>query len=155
MMTPQEGCTACDVLAGRLAAPGGTIYEDEYWMLDHSVSPVLLRGFLILKPKRHVEQIADLTPAEMAAFGPLLGHACRALQAVTGAEKVYVASFGEAVRHIHFYLIPRTPAMPASGPRLIAQLFGERTWACADAEAAEVAARVRAALLPLLRPAAR
>lgn len=140
------GCMACDVLAGRLAAPGGVIYEDAHWMLDHSVSPVLLNGFLILKPKRHVEHIGELTSEEAAAFGPLLRAACAALQAVTGAEKVYATSFGEAVRHIHFYLLPRLAGMPASATDVLQRLF-RGDWACDDAAAITTAERVREVLL--------
>jgi diadenosine tetraphosphate (Ap4A) HIT family hydrolase len=63
---------ACEVLAGRQKAPGGVIYEDAHWMFDHAVSPVPLRAFLILKPKRHCEQLGELTTEEAAALGPLL-----------------------------------------------------------------------------------
>jgi hypothetical protein len=38
-------CLACDVLAGLIEPPGGTIYEDEGWVVDHSISPVALRGW--------------------------------------------------------------------------------------------------------------
>jgi diadenosine tetraphosphate (Ap4A) HIT family hydrolase len=140
---------ACDVLAGRQRAPGGVIYENAYWMLDHALSPAPLRGFLILKPTRHCEHLGELTAEEAAALGPVLRAACAALQRVTGAEKVYVISFGEVVKHIHFYLIPRLPGMTPHGLRLITQIFGEGTWACTDAEAAETAARVREALAPI------
>jgi hypothetical protein len=27
-------CLACDVLAGRIEPPGGTIYEDEFWVVE-------------------------------------------------------------------------------------------------------------------------
>lgn len=139
------GCMACDVVAGRLAAPGGVIYENEYWMLDHAVSPVPLDGFLILKPKRHVEHIGELTPEEAAAFGPLLRAAYAALREVTGAEKVHVTSFGEAVRHVHWYLLPRRAGMPASATGMLQGLF-RGDWACGDDDAAATAGRVREVL---------
>lgn len=136
------GCMACEVVAGRLAAPGGVIFEDEYWMLDHAVSPVPLDGFLILKPKRHVEHIGELTEGEAAALGPLLRASYAALREVTGAEKVHVASFGEAVRHVHWYLLPRRAGMPASATGMLEGLF-RGDWACSDEAAAATAARVR------------
>ncbi len=49
---------AC-IAAGRRSAPGGVIYRNEHWMVDHAVIR-LLRGYLILKPVRHVHEIADL-----------------------------------------------------------------------------------------------
>lgn len=139
------GCIACDVVAGRLGAPGGVIYADPSWMLDHAVSPVPLDGFLILKPKRHVEHLGQLTPEEALALGPLLRAAYAALQEVTGAEKVHVASFGEGVRHIHWYLLPRRAGMPASATGMLQGLF-RGDWACSDATAAETARRVREVL---------
>ena len=56
-------CLACDVLTGRIEPPGGTIYENEGWVVDHSISPVALKGWLIVKPRRHVENFSELTDA--------------------------------------------------------------------------------------------
>jgi len=150
---------ACDVLAGRLKAPGGVIYEDEYWMVDHSVSPVMLRGFLIIKLKRHCEHLAELTPEEAAAFGPIMRNTCLAISQVFKPVKVYVCSFGEAVKHIHFYVIPRTPDMPAGSLPVLMHLrikmilyrLGMRKLACSDEGAAEVAAQVQVEFQHLMR----
>ena len=61
------GCLACDANAGRLKAPGGVIYEDDLWRVEHALSPALLRGWLIVKPRRHVEHLAELTRDEASA----------------------------------------------------------------------------------------
>ena len=140
---------ACDVLAGRLAAPGGVIFEDELWMLDHSVSPCVLRGWLILKPKRHVEHLAELTDDEAASLGPLVQEASRALMHALGAERVYALSMGELVQHVHIYLLPRYEHMPKSGLDVLSMMFSdERPWGCTEDEAAEAAALVRSELAP-------
>ncbi len=65
-MTNAGSCLACDTIAGKISPPGGVIYQNEHWLVDHAVSPAPLRGFLIVKSKRHVEDIADLTLAEAA-----------------------------------------------------------------------------------------
>ena len=145
-----DGCLACDVLAGKVTPPGGVIYDDQYWRVDHSTSPVMLPGFLILKPRRHVEHIALLTAEEMAAFGPLLRNTCRALAHVLHPAKVYATSFGEAVSHVHFYILPRMPDMPASGVQVLGQLF-KKTWAASDEEAAAIADQVRPLLAEMMR----
>ena len=113
-------------------------------MLTHQVSPASLAGFLILQPRRHVEQIVDLTMDEAAEFGNVLRRATRALTHVVAPEKVYVCSFGSAVKHVHFYLIPRSADMPADlvGADLLKELATGR-WACSDDEAAHIAAQVR------------
>ena len=140
-MMNNNQCMACDVLAGRIEAPGDVICQDDYWVVDHSVNPVLLRGFLIIKPKRHCEQIAELTVEEMASLGPVISRTTNALTRVFNPEKIYISSFGDAVRHIHFYVIPRTHDMPADALSILRQLFDGR-WACSDDEAAAVATRM-------------
>ena len=143
-----EGCMACDVLEGRLEAPGGTILRERGWVLDHSVSPCVLRGWLILKPERHVEHVAELTAEESAALGPLIQRASRALMTTLGAERVYVMSMGEVVQHVHVYLVPRYADMPRHGLRVLSEMFSEeRPWACSDDEAEEAAEAVRRALV--------
>jgi diadenosine tetraphosphate (Ap4A) HIT family hydrolase len=118
---------ACEVLEGRLEAPGGTILREGGWVLHHSVSPCVLRGWLILKPERHVEHVAELTDEESAALGPLIQKASRALMAALGAERVYVMSMGEVVRHVHIYLVPRYADMPQHGLRVLSEMFSLRS----------------------------
>jgi diadenosine tetraphosphate (Ap4A) HIT family hydrolase len=73
-------CLACKVLDGRIQPPGGAIYEDEHWVVDHSISPVRLKGWLIIKPKRYVEDLADLSPVEAASISPLASAASLAVR---------------------------------------------------------------------------
>jgi diadenosine tetraphosphate (Ap4A) HIT family hydrolase len=146
-----DGCLACDVLAGKVTPPGGVIYDDQYWRVDHSTSPVVLPGFLIIKPRRHVEHIALLTVEEMAAFGPLLRNTCRALAHVLHPAKIYATSFGESVAHVHWYVLPRMPDMPANGFEVLSRLFGEKPWAGSDEEAAAIADQVRPILTEIMR----
>jgi diadenosine tetraphosphate (Ap4A) HIT family hydrolase len=136
-------CLGCDVVAGRVAAPGGIIWDDALWQVDHAV-PLLLRGWLIVKPKRHVESIAELDPDEAAALGPLLRDTAAAVTAALQPERVYVLSLGESVRHVHWHVLPRYADMPADGVEVVPHLFSpERPWECSEADAADAAAAVR------------
>jgi diadenosine tetraphosphate (Ap4A) HIT family hydrolase len=74
-----EDCLSCNLLTGKLKAPGGVIYEDNYWIVEHSISPVLLRGYLIIKLKRHCEHLAELTPEESLALGTVIQKTCLAI----------------------------------------------------------------------------
>lgn len=140
---------SCDANDGRLVAPGGVIYDDGVWRVEHSLSPVLLKGWLIVKPRRHVEHVADLNEAETKALGPLLARVSDAIRASLGAARVYVCSFGELVHHVHFYLVPRYAGMPASGIEVLSRMFSdERPWACSDDAAAEAARAMRERLIP-------
>jgi diadenosine tetraphosphate (Ap4A) HIT family hydrolase len=67
----------------------------------------------MVKLRRHAESLAELTPAEAAALGPVLRSAVAAVERVVRPERVYVASYGERVRHVHFFLLPRTTSLPA------------------------------------------
>lgn len=135
------------MLEGRVEAPGGTILDDGYWHVDHAIEPPFARGWLIVKPHRHVESLGELSPAEAVALGPLLRRLTRAVERALNAERVYVCTFGEMVRHVHLHVVPRTAEMPPEGPMLLPELFAdERPWGCSSDDAAQAAARVRAAL---------
>ena len=138
------GCFACDVNAGRIAAPGGVIFEDAHWIADHGVD-CLVRGYVVLKSRRHVHEIADLGTDEAATLGIALGTMLRAMRIALAAERIYVCSFAETVHHLHLHLLPRYPDMPALGPDLVADLFGKR-WACSTTEAESAAEAIRIAI---------
>ena len=110
---PTEGCSVCAEVAGRIAAPGGVVFQNEWWVVAHHTGPWTDPGELIVKARRHVESLAELTPAETAALGPVLRAAVAAVERVVRPERVYVASYGERVRHVHFFLLPRTTSLPA------------------------------------------
>ncbi len=95
-------------------------------------------GWLVIAPRRHVESLEALSEAELAALGPLVARVSSALREATPCAKLYVASFGEVVPHLHVHVIARPPGLDPSlrGPRLFA--------AEARAPAAEVQAIARA-----------
>jgi diadenosine tetraphosphate (Ap4A) HIT family hydrolase len=139
-------CLACDVLAGRIQPPGGTIYEEECWVVDHSISPVALRGWLIVKPRRHVENFGELTDDEAVRFGPISRSAAAAVQKALRAERVYVCSFGEEWRHVHVHVVPRYPEMEPLSWQLLGEMWsGASKWSCSDKEAAAAAGAIREA----------
>jgi diadenosine tetraphosphate (Ap4A) HIT family hydrolase len=139
-----DGCFTCEVNRGRRPAPGGVILEDGRWLADHG-TPELVRGYVVLKPRRHVESLGDLDPDESAGLGVTLQRLQAAMQAVLSPERIYVVAFGESVRHVHLHLIPRYAWMPATGADLVAQLFDQR-WRCTPREAEEAAEAIRSAL---------
>ena len=132
-----------------LGAPGPVIYEDRYWHLDHMAPPLAMAGWLILKPKRHIESVADLSPAEAESMGTLIARTADALQRATGVRKVYVGLFGEAKEfpHVHIHLIPRPRRLSAKlrGPEIFALMRTEKDRVSAK-DAARIAERVRRAL---------
>jgi diadenosine tetraphosphate (Ap4A) HIT family hydrolase len=132
------------VNAGLIPAPGGVIYEDELWRAEHGVDR-LVRGYVVLKPKRHVHELADLTPPEAATLGAVAQTLLRAMRTALQTERIYVCSFAETVHHLHFHMLPRYASMPALGPMLIKDVFDGR-WACSQQEAEEAADHIRSVL---------
>lgn len=147
---PDRSCPICDEVAGRRSAPGGPIYDDGLWLVSHHLGAYTDPGELIVKLRRHVESLADLTAAEAAAIGPILRAAVAAVDRVVRPERVYIASFGERVRHVHFYVLPRTASLPAG--HVLSDLYKRlrtvlRGWRVAPnpapADRADTAARIR------------
>lgn len=138
-------CFTCQVNSGQIEPPGGTIYEDEFWVAEHGVDR-LVRGYLVLKPKRHVHHLADLGEDEAGTLGTALQRVLAAMRAALDPERIYVCSFAETVHHLHFHLLPRYAHMPGLGPRLMEPLFAGR-WACSAEEAESAAAAIRGTLV--------
>jgi diadenosine tetraphosphate (Ap4A) HIT family hydrolase len=109
---PDSPCSICEQVAGRVTTPGGPIYDDGLWLVSHHAGPQTDPGELIVQARRHCESLADLTGPESAALGPVLQAAVGAIERVVRPERTYVASYGERVRHVHFFVLPRTRSLP-------------------------------------------
>lgn len=68
-------------------------------------------GYLVVRLKTGARSLGDLPPAAAADLGQLLARTVAALEKVTGADRVYVLSFCEIDRNLHFHLLPRTPQL--------------------------------------------
>jgi diadenosine tetraphosphate (Ap4A) HIT family hydrolase len=108
-----DDCSVCAELAGTIAAPGGAVYRNAWWEVAHHTGAYTDPGELIVKLRRHVESMSGLTEDEAASLGPVLRAAVTAIERVVRPERVYVASYGERARHLHFFLLPRTASLPA------------------------------------------
>ena len=108
-----DDCPVCAELAGLISAPGGSVYRNAWWEVAHHTGPWTDPGELIVKARRHVESMSGLTADEAGSLGPVLRAAVAAVERVVRPERVYVASYGERVRHVHFFLLPRTSSLPA------------------------------------------
>ena len=146
-----EKCLGCEIVSGSINTPGGIIYEDEYWIVTHSIASngAPLKGMLILQPKRHCTHLADLKTEEVVNLGLILRNTCKAIDAVFHPIKAYACSFGETVKHVHFMIIPRMDGMPI-GAELLKQILEEQKWVCSFEEAADLAIKIHSKLDSLL-----
>jgi diadenosine tetraphosphate (Ap4A) HIT family hydrolase len=102
-----EGCLACDVLAGRIDVPGGTIDETEHWHADHCLGPFGV-GSVVVKTKEHVEDLWRLPDGAAAELGPFLRRISGAIVDGLGAERAYLAMWvDKPPLHVHMVLYPR------------------------------------------------
>lgn len=87
--------------------PRELIAYDEQWRVAHATGSGLL-GWLVLVPRRHVMEVADLTDVEAASLGVWQVKTARALAKELKVPKVYVVEFGEVLGyHLHFHVVPR------------------------------------------------
>ena len=125
------------------------IAVDASWRTAHVLHSAL-PGWLVLLPRRHVTSLADLTEAEMADLGGWQVRLARALAAVTGCVKTYVALFAEAegFSHVHFHIVPRMADQPDDrrGPAVFGYLNPPAGQAVTDEQQDELAAALAAAL---------
>ena len=147
------GCVSCDIVAGKRIEPGGTIYENDSWHVGTAIGfPVVWPGFLIIKLKRHCEHLAELSPEEASTFGPLIQSTCSALNDVLEPAKIYVCSYGDGVKHVHFWVLPRPSTMRPGMHSVmfnldvrttLTRLLGIKKWIVSDSDVSIIAQQVR------------
>jgi ATP adenylyltransferase len=143
-----DGCLACDLAEGRLDLPGGLIDETGHWLVEHCVGPLGV-GTLIVKPRRHVVHVWELTRAEANELGPLLRRVSGVLSDLVEPDQIYVdlwSHAGGTPVHIHWVVQPVTRSLMDElgvyGPELQMVMF-ERGEQPARDEVEAFAAAVR------------
>ncbi|NLI46552.1 MAG: hypothetical protein GX414_05535 [Acidobacteria bacterium] len=120
-------------------------------------------GYLILRVTGGATRLAGLASETARALGEMLARAAAAIEVATGADRVYVLSFCEVDRRLHFHLFPRTawlleafrtatdagPTDAVDGPAL----FGWARAACVPGRALPAGAPDPAAVTAALRTA--
>jgi diadenosine tetraphosphate (Ap4A) HIT family hydrolase len=145
-----DGCVACELADRRRPLPGGLIFRTDHWLVEHCVGSLGV-GTLIVKPKRHVTAVADLTFDAAAELGPLLHKASEIASRLVDAVQTYNCLWSHAgglPGHIHYVVQPVTTAQmsefEAHGAAFqVAILAREET--PSEAEVERVAERARRA----------
>jgi histidine triad (HIT) family protein len=133
-------CVFCAIIRGEV--PAFRVLEDEVCVVFLDTRPVF-HGHTLVAPKVHYETLADL-PGELLA--PVFGNVQRLARAVEtglGAGGSFVAvnnKVSQSVPHVHVHVVPRRAKDGLKG------FFWPRTKYASDAEAEEIAGRLRAAL---------
>ena len=107
-------CLTCKSNSGeQRISPGPTIYEGEYWLVEHAY-PIRRVGWLVIVLKRHAEALHELSAAEFADLGRLLSLATHFLSEELHCQKEYISCYGEAegFPHIHFHVFAKPANLP-------------------------------------------
>jgi histidine triad (HIT) family protein len=91
--------------------PCHRVYEDDRVLAFLDVGPLSV-GHTLLIPKEPAETLDQLSDESAAAIGRVLPRLCRAVMRATGTLAYNVlqnngASAHQAVKHVHFHIIPR------------------------------------------------
>lgn len=124
------------IVAGEL--PAHKVAEDADHLAFLDITP-LVEGHTLVIPKREVDYIFDLAPAELAALHVFAQRVAVGLRAAVPCRRIGVAVIGLEVPHAHIHLIPMSQVadMNFASPKL--QVADERLRELAAAIAAQVA----------------
>jgi diadenosine tetraphosphate (Ap4A) HIT family hydrolase len=116
-------CLACRLASDQEPLPGGTILATPSWRVEHCIGPLGV-GTLIVKPRRHVLELAELDEEEAAELGPLLRRVSAVVKQLTGCQQVYCCLWAHGPVHLHFVVQPIGPDLVGRvGPALQAAMF--------------------------------
>ncbi|UNX55330.1 HIT family protein [Georgenia sp. TF02-10] len=130
----------CRIVAGDAGAH--VIHADAGTLAFLDTRPVF-KGHTLLVPRAHVPTLPDLPPDALAPLMAVAQRIAAALVTGLGAQGSFVAVnnvVSQSVPHLHVHLVPRTKGDGLRG------FFWPRTKYADDAEAADYARRLRAAL---------
>jgi len=103
-------CTFCDIIRGQ--APVSMVYADEQSIAFMDIQPVLT-GHLLVIPRIHVANLADLDPdmgAHLFRVGMKLAAALRRSALQCKGINFFLAdgeAAGQDVFHVHLHILPR------------------------------------------------
>jgi diadenosine tetraphosphate (Ap4A) HIT family hydrolase len=105
----QRECIGCAIVNGDLDPPGGIIDQTDTFVLHHDPE-VLIPGFLIVAPRRHIRSLNDFTKDEHTDFNTLLLRGRSLLSTLPNIESVTIIQ-EERSSHFHCWLFPWYPWM--------------------------------------------
>ena len=133
-------CVFCAIVAGE--TPAHVVLDDDVALAFLDVRP-LFPGHVLVVPRDHHETLPDLPGDLVGPFFDRVQRVARVVPPTLGAQGTFVAInnvVSQSVPHLHAHVAPRTKGDGLRG------FFWPRTRYRDEAQAAEVAAALRAAL---------
>jgi len=102
-------CLFCDILDGKI--DGHFLYEDDTHVAFLDKYPIDVGHSLVL-PRKHHEQITDMTPEDVGIVFALVPKIAKAILEATGADAFSIGQNNgraakQIVPHVHIHIIPR------------------------------------------------
>jgi len=130
-------CVFCSIVAGEI--PAEIVLDEPDFVAFLDARPVF-KGHTLLVTRDHVVTLPDLPAGLRDGFLEAAQRLARAVVDGLGAQGSFVALnnvVSQSVAHLHLHVVPRTKGDGLRG------FFWPRTTYADDAEAAEVAGRIR------------
>ena len=135
------GCKFCQIIAGEIPAHFVLETDDVVAFLDHRP---LFHGHTLVLPRAHIETLAALPEPSVGPYFLEVQRVEAAVRTAMEAQGTFVAEnnvVSQSVLHLHVHVVPRRRKDGLRG------FFWPRTKYADDAQAAAVAAGIRAQLL--------
>ena len=102
-------CIFCKIVAGEI--PAVTVLDEELVLAFMDINPSS-QGHMLVAPKRHAENIFEITEGDLAAVIKGVKRCANAVKEALKAEGVTVLQLngrasGQIVPHLHIHIIPR------------------------------------------------
>ena len=130
-------CLFCAIARGE--QPAHVAYEDEHLVGFLDIRP-LFHGHVLLVPRAHVDTLLDAPPELLGPLAAATQRVSVAVRDAMEADGVFNAVnnvVSQSVPHLHVHVVPRRRKDGLRG------FFWPRTRYASDAEAQEVATRIR------------
>lgn len=102
-------CIFCKIVKGEI--PADKVYEDENFLAFLDITPIN-PGHTLLIPKKHYENLYDLSEETLKQIAPLIKKIALAVKQGVRAEGINIGMnnerpAGQLVPHAHFHIMPR------------------------------------------------
>lgn len=136
-----------DPFCRREETRGTVFHETKHFMLLYDIRPVV-RGHMLFVPKRHVEDVLELSQSEIADMHEAFRNVIpKALDIYCPADRSYDITSqigrysGRTIPHLHFHMLPRSRSDSYQGsaaPMIFEDLALNKTHFTAEQVASEV-----------------
>ena len=109
-----EDCIFCKIVKGEI--PSFKVYENDQVFAFEDINPISL-GHTLIVPKKHAENLWEITPEDLSAIHLASQKIARALRKAIDAAGIACLQLNgrevnQVVMHYHLHLIPRSQNDP-------------------------------------------